>query len=312
MWHRALTWIYRLTFVVILFTLLYSLLRVEETFQDAPSSINNDAVKKKYTEFVAFYNPFMDTWEKAITTAAGLERPAPKEGDPVPSFTHDELNQYVSLLSQKVDSPLPQVTKPLPSELTKESMTMFISILQKTPADGYLRATEWMNARIKESQAGLQGALKGGVDAFKDLEGFQGSEKCSEFAACLDDPAFLDALAAAQEKRQTKKTAGEQEDLIAKMTQILGQGALKNALGENAGLRAESDRVKNQAQSGDLLQSMNLPSEGPSVSYQLPSGAGALKALQKNDPAKYKEYEKNQKPYMELKQLLDQINGGLR
>lgn len=311
-------WLARLLFAMILATLVVGLFHVREGFENAPV-LKGDAMKR-YHDFVAFYNPFMETWEKAITTAAGLERPAPKEGDPIPTFTHEELNRYVQLLSQKLGTPLPQVTTPLPGVLTTESMNSFIVLLEKTPADAFLRATEWMNARIKESHAEKDAALKGAAAAegfrltegFYVLEGFTSPETCSEFIACLDDPAVLDKIAAAQEKRQAKKSATQQDALLEKMNAILGQGPLQGALQTNAGLRAESDRIQNQAQSGEMLQSMDLPSEGPPVKYDLPAGAGALDDLKKKDPAQYKEYEKSQKPLLELKQLLNQINGGLR
>lgn len=300
-------WWTRILFGLILVTLITGLFHVQEAFENPPV-----VLAKRYHDFIMFYNPFMETWKKAITTAVALERPAPKEGDPVPHFTDAELNQYVQLLSQKLDAKLPAITDPLPDTLTTSSMTTFVPLLDKTSSDAFLRATEWMNTRIQESHAKKEAALKG--EGFHTLEGFYTMPaQCSEFIKCLDDSEFLDQLAAAQEKRQAKKSASQQDDLLTKMNAILGQGSLQNALQTNAGLKAESDRIQNQAQSGDLLKSMDLPSmNDPVEKYSLPAGADALKRMKKDNPEKYKEYEKSQKPYMELKQLLDQINGGLR
>lgn len=303
-------WWARLLFGFILVTLVAGLFHVKEGFENEPRLKGETATR--YRDFVAFYNPFMETWKKAITTAAGLERPAPKEGDPIPTFTQEDLNQYVQLLSQKLDTPLPEITTPLPEVLTAASMGTLVRLLEKTPSDAFLRATEWMNARIKESHAKKDAALKG-MEGFRDLEGFAMSPGCSEFVKCIDDPEFLDKLAAAQEKRQAKKSASQQEELLTKMNSILGQGGLQNALQTNTSLRSESDRIQNQAQSGDLLKSMAMPtSNDPSGQFTLPEGADALNQLKRDDPAKYKEYQKNQTSYLQMKQLFDQINGALR
>lgn len=300
-------WLARLLFGLIFITLVAGLFHVKEGFENP---VLKGPSAKRYHDFVAFYNPFMETWEKAITTAVGLERPPPKEGDPIPTFTREELNRYVQLLSQQLDTALPEITAPLPEALTGNSMASFVQLLEKTPPEAFLRATEWMNTRIKESHAKKDAALKG--EGFQ-VEGFAASETCSEFIKCMDDPEFLDKLAAAQEKRQAKKSASQQDALLEKMNSILGQGPLQGALRTNANLRSESDRIQNQAQSGDMLKSMDLPAMDDLPSkFTLPEGADALDRMKKEDPEKYKKLKENQKPYLEMKQLFDQINRNLR
>lgn len=302
-------WLARLLFGLIFITLVTGLFHVKEGFEsDLP--VLHGVTAEQYRVFVSFYNPFMETWEKAITTAVGLERPPPKEGDPIPTIRREEMNRYVQLLSQQLDGTLPEITEPLPETLTGKSMASFVQLLDKTPPEAFLRATEWMNARIKESHAKKDAALKG--EGFK-VEGFATSETCSEFVKCMDDPEFLDKLAAAQEKRQAKKSASQQDALSEKMKSILNQSSLQQALQTNTQLRSESDRIQNQAQSGDMLKSMDLPSvDELSSKFTLPEGADALDRMKKEDPEKYKKMKENQKPYLEMKQLFDQINRNLR
>jgi hypothetical protein len=301
-------WYARILFVVLVIGLGYSLFKVEEAFQAGPAidtKTANAEIEKKYKEFIHFYNPFMETWQKAITTAVGLERPAPNEGDPIPSPTRDELNTYVRLLSQKLDTPLPFVTDPFPDSFTPGTIETIRSLLEATPVSAFQSATDWMNARIKESHEKMGGALKG--EGFR-VEGFASSDQCAAFASCLDDPAFLERLAAAQAKQSAK----EKGDIVSKMNQLIGNTGLQRSLQTNASLRSESDRIQNQAQSGDMLNSMDLPIDDLASKYTLPEGADALEKMKKNDPEKYKQYQTNQKSYVEMKQLFDQISRNLR
>jgi hypothetical protein len=301
-------WYARILFVALVIGLGYSLFRVEEAFQAGPSvdaKMADAEIEKKYKEFIHFYNPFMETWQKAITTAVGLERPAPKEGEPVPSPTRDELNTYVRLLSQKLDTRLPFITDPFPDSFTPGTIDLIRSLLETTPVSAFQSATDWMNARIKESHEKMGGALKG--EGFR-VEGFASSDQCAAFAACLDDPAFLERIAAAQ----TKQSAKGKGELVDKMNQLLGNTGLQRALQTNASLRSESDRIQNQAQSGDMLKSLDLPLDDLVGKFTLPAGADALEKMKKDDPEKYKKYKTNQKSYVEMKQLFDQINRNLR
>lgn len=295
----------RIVFILLVVGLTYSLFRVEEGFQTQTHVVKNDAaMERAYKQFIEFYNPFMDTWQKAITTAVGLERPAPKEGDPVPSPTRDELNTYIRLLSQKQDTPLPLITDPFPESLTPGTIETVGQLLEKTPIRAFQAATEWMNARIKESHEKMGGAMKG--EGFR-VEGFSG-DQCAAFESCLNDPAFLERLAAAQ----AKQSATQKGDLVGKMNELLGNAGLQSALKQNMSLRGESDRIQNQAQSGDLLKEMDLPLDDLANKFTLPAGADALEKLKKDDPEKYKQYKTNQKSYVEMKQLFDQINRNLR
>lgn len=332
----------RVIFLLLVIGLGYGLVRVQEGFVNptAATTVFSKEMEAVYHKFVAFYNPFMDSWEKAITTAVGLERPAPKEGDPVPTFRREDLNQYIGLLSQKLDTPLPEVTAPLPETIRAEGVDTVTRLMTTTPPQAYVRALEWVNARLRESQEKLAAAQKGGgAEGFAmpprhaspqaarwAVEGFQpqaarwavegyadggATGSCSAFAACLQDPAFLDQLTAAQAKRSATQSATAQNDLLGKMNAVLGEGRLAAEQQTHASLRAATDRVQNQAQSGDLLASMDLPTE-PVPKITLPAGADALDRMKKEDPAKYKEYQLNQRPLLEMKQLFSQINANLR
>lgn len=295
-----------LSFLTILFVLVYGLLRVEEGFETIQPK-----TQAMYKNFVAFYRPFMVNWEKAITTAVGLERPAPTESSTtVPAPTLKELNQYIAILSQKLDTSLPPIrSTPLPDELTPSFLPEFSALLNKK--SDYQRAIEWMNQQLEESHAQLQQTKTG--EGF-EVEGFSPSESmCADVVACIENnPELLDRLAKAQQANTEKRSATQQEELLQKMEQLLGNNALSSGLSKNASLVAKSDEIQNQAKSGKLLDSLSLGSKEDSPSFSLPPGANKLEELKKNNPDQYKEYEKNNKHFVEMKGLFDQINRSLR
>jgi hypothetical protein len=129
-------------------------------------------------------------------------------------------------------------------------------------------------------------------------EGFDGSSQCQELLKCQEE----------NDASQSKKT---EERIKLFMKQFAEDQELKALLEKNMRLVEESKKVQNQAQSGELLGKMNFPKE-KSTSYTLPEGSNKLKDMEKNDPNKYKEYQKSQGQLMGLKSLIDGINGSLR
>jgi hypothetical protein len=294
-----------LSFIVIVFVFVYGLLRVEEGF--VVQTLQPETVRM-YKEFVSFFNPFLANWEKAITTAVGLERPAPTESSespPVP--TRAELNQYITLLSQKLDANLPLLRDPLPEELTPSFLVEFSELLSASYE--YQRAIDWMNQKIKESHAELDKTMKG--EGFH-VEGFSPSEQtCADVVECIEkNPQLLERLAKAQNQQAEKKSASQQDVLIQQMGQILGNGGISSALSQNTSLLAKSDKIQNQASSGELLPAPSK--EDPSPPVILPDGANKLDELKKKNPAQYSELKKNNTQLVEMKNLFDQINRSLR
>lgn len=303
-----------LSFIMILFLCIYGLLRIEDISVKEGFALQPETVRI-YGEFVSFFNPFMVNWEKAVTTAVGLERPAPTESSAKPPTpTRAELNQYITLLSQKLDAKLPPLRDPLPTELTPSFLIEFSELL--SASYDYQRAIDWMNQKIRESHAELEKTREGfRLKEFRlkefQVEGFSPSEQtCADVIQCIEkNPQLLDRLAKAQNQQAEKKSASQQEILIQQMSQILRNGGISSALTQNASLLAKSDQIQNQAKSGDLLPSFPKEDSSPIV---LPEGANKLDELKKNNPAQYKEYEKNNAQLVEMKSLFDQINRSLR
>jgi hypothetical protein len=294
-----------LSFAAILFLCIYGVLRVEDLSVKEGFALQPETVRT-YQQFVSFFNPFMANWEKAITTAVGLERPAPTESSAQPpAIQRAELNQYISLLSQKLDAKLPPIRDPLPAELTPSFLVEFSELLSASYE--YRQAIDWMNQKIRKSHAELEKTRAG--EGFH-VEGFAPSDQmCADVVECIEkNPQLLERLAKAANRQTEKKSASEQEVLIKQMSQILGNNGISSALSQNASLLAKSDQIQNQAKSGDLLPS--FPKE-ESPAIVLPEGANKLDELKKNNPAQYKEYEKNNAQLVEMKSLFEQINRSL-
>ena len=291
--------------ILLILFFFISLFLMKEGFQDVPL---NPLFLEEYTKFSGFYNAFMKNWEKAIVTSVQLEKPAPTESaSSPPPPSRNELNEYITILSRKKDIPYPLLTDPLPSTITSSSLVQYKSIIpmDSTP---YLRAIEWMNQQLSESQKDLGPALKG--EGFR-VEGFD-NNMCQDLSQCFaNNPELVAQLVKAQKDAEEKERVSLQEELLIRLKKINGDQMLQNAFKQNQELIQKSENIQKQAQSGELLSQLDIPSE-PSVPYQLPPGANALNDLEKNDPAKYKEYSQKYKQFMDMKSLMSQINGNLR
>lgn len=293
--------------VVILFILLLliPLFMIHEEFENVPL---NPVFIEQYQKFIEFYNSFMKNWEKAIITSVQLEKPAPSESSSSPSPpSRNELNEYITILSKKKDNPFPQIADPLPSTVSSNALVQYKNIIPVDSAP-YLHALEWMNQQISDSQKDLGPALKG--EGFR-VEGFD-NNMCQDLSQCFaNNPELVAQLLKAQKDAEEKQSLSLQEELLVRLKKINEDKTLQNALKQNQELVQKSENIQKQAQSGELLSQLNIPSE-QSVPYQLPPGANALNDLEKNDPAKYKEYNKNYKQLIDMKTLMNQINGNLR
>lgn len=291
--------------ILLILFFFISLFLMKEGFQDVPL---NPLFLEEYNKFSGFYNSFMKNWEKAIITSVQLEKPAPTESaSSPPPPSRNELNEYITILSKKKDTSFPLLTDPLPSTITSSSLVQYKGII---PVDStpYLRALEWMNQQISESQKDLGPALKG--EGFR-VEGFD-NNMCQDLSQCFaNNPELVAQLLKAQKDAEEKERVSLQDELLVRLKKINGDASLQKALKENQELVQKSENIQKQAQSGELLSQLNISSE-PSVPYQLPPGANALNDLEKNDPAKYKEYSQKYKQLMDMKSLMSQINGNLR
>ena len=296
----------------LLFLIYVMIYRSSEGFEDSV---------EKYKKFVLFYNFFLDSWEKAITTSVGLDKPQ-TEGTPqasAPEPSRAELNNYINTLSNTVGV-LPVLTDPLPA------FTNATEILPFIPKDvkPYLNALNWMNSKIEESHAKLQKSLRG--ETFigeKSLRGetFIGEAFTTQFAVVdefLKNKISIEGFETQCQQLtqqiaqcQQEQHATDEKTLSDLLDSFLTNQALIIALQKNKDLIAESKKIENQAKSGELLNQLNLPQEDK-ITYEIPPGGDALAQMEKNDPERYKRLKSEGGAFFSIKQTIEQINRNLR
>ena len=258
---------------------------IRENFQGSKDSKESEIAAVYEKVATTLYNPFLKNWEKAIVSSIGLEA-NPLEPQKTP--TRDEMNQYIEQLSVKLGKPLPPLTDPLPKVMDPTIP------LPNDPAP-YTNALTWMNTQLAKSHEKL-GALQG-KESFVVYEGFDATSICQQMVQCQES--------------QKDKDAAKNQELSDRFAQFGKNADLSAAFNGNLDLMEKSKKIQDAAQSGELLNQMNLPTED-SISYSLPEGADALTKMKKNNPAKYDDYEKNYGQFFALKGLMDQINSNLR
>jgi hypothetical protein len=82
----------------------------------------------------------------------------------------------------------------------------------------------------------------------------------------------------------------------------------------NGRLTRKAKETEAKAQSGDWIKDVRIGGGGgeKEPSFTVPTGGDALDKLRQKDPARYKEVEKKNASLFSIKQLMEQINAGLR
>lgn len=254
---------------------------------------------KSYQQFISFYNTFMPNWEKAVMTSMSMNAPPPEEltepsqssNNKAPTPSQAQLNAYIKQLSKTSTTEFPPITDALPKEIDRPSFESVKDILP-TDIQPYLNALTWMNKNIAEAQANLK-AMKN--------EGFDNPAICPAVVQCMD----------AQKAQAEQDFLKKQQLLTAVLEKFNTSTALKQLMKDNEILVKKTKDIQNQAQSGELLNSMAKSNE-PKIVYTLPPGANALADLESSDPATYQEYKTNYAPLFGMKQQFEQINRNLR
>jgi hypothetical protein len=274
-----------------------------------------DPLIEKYKQFALFYNSFLDSWEKAITTSIGLDTPQ-TEGATKPSQpTRGKLNNYITTLSNKIGM-LPALTDPLPT------FTNATEILPHIPKvfQPYLTALQWMNGKLEESHEKLQKSLRGETFIGSEFIGlefigleFIGEAFTNQFNL-LENEGFetqCQQLTQQIAQCQQEQKATDEKTLSDILDSFLTNKELMAASAKNAALIAESKKIENQAKSGELLNQLNLPQED-TIKYEIPPGGDALAQMEKNDPERYKRLKSEGGAFFSIKQTIEQINRNLR
>lgn len=297
----------QIIWIILLILLIVISWKVTEGF--APTLSDNFV--QNYQQFVEFYNPFQVNWEKAVITVSSMDTEQEPLTDPTaspssvtpPTPSRSKLNQVIRALSTKEGKPFPPITDPLPNQVTSDTIS---SIMDQIPTDPqpYQNALEWMNSNLSTAQKDLEKALKG--------EGF---ENCDLLSQCMaGNPEFVANVVKAQKEQEAQQTQYKQEVAGYNLDKFTKNASLMNAASTNQNLIEKSKKIQNQAQSGELLNQIDLPKE-PATKYNIPAGGNALAEMKQNNPAEYEKYEKSGGsigPFFRMKQLFEQINRNLR
>lgn len=301
-----------LIIIGILCIILY-FIRQTEGFEDPiePELID------KYSRFVAFYNPFLINWEKAIVTSIGLDtviKPLtdPSQvGSPSASFTTPtriEINAYIQNLEKTLKKPFPPLTDALPSTLD----SALITELSQRPLDpsAYQNALQWMNKSLSAAHTQMD-ALKKSPEGFNSQRK-EGFDNCAEYTKCMSDPEVLSNIAEAQNEQQAKKEKEKRKALEDKLDNINNNTIVQSEAKKNQELIEKSKEVEAQAKNGTLLNQFNLTNNDDSLSHFIkPLGLSKLEDMKKNNPAQYAANEKNNGKILELGTLLNSISNTL-
>jgi len=302
-----------LVFVMILLRLMTTKHDSIEMFQDTTTLEIDPKIAQEYDAFTKFFNQFQTNWEKAVVSSIASDAPQQPLTSPSqvqssqtpPEPSDSEKAEYVKILSAKEGIVFPQILSPLPNTLTPANISQ---VIQQIPTDTtpYSNALEYMNGNLMKGHANLDKALQGGALT----EGFQ--ESCSDVAQCIqNNPALIAQIAQASAAASAQNLQAQEAQLIQKLQNFTKNTQLSDQITLNQQLVDKSQDIQNQAQSGALINRINVPGGNTVAKYDLPPGADTLKQMQKNDPEKYKQLKNNFSNWASLKELLEQINGNL-
>ena len=297
-----------LTLLIILLLLHLFIVKTEEGFQVnlKPTTI------KSYNDFLSFYNTFCSNWQKAIQSSVAsqiqqqpLTDPSQVSSSGAPDIPKVDMNNYIAKLSQQLSQPLPPICKSLPSSLDNNSLLQIIKEVPKSTRP-FINALKWMNVQLEQAQANLGPALEG----IPPLENFE--DMCDNVSACFDNnPELVKRVAidlAEQQKREQKQ---QEEELVKAVQPFLIEPELRQSFNKNIILVQKAQEIQNKAESGQLLNQMNIPDDDNEIKYTKPPGANNLINIKQNNPARYNELQQNNKQWFSIKKLTDQINSNL-
>jgi hypothetical protein len=274
-------------------------------------------VAQEYSKFLTFFNQFQTNWEKAVVTSIAsdipqqpLTSPSQVQSSQTPPEPSDsEKAEYVQILSAKEGKVFPQILPQLPNTLTPANISQ---IIEQIPTDTvpYSNALEYMNTNLIKAHAKLDKALTGG----SLTEGFQ--EACNNIAQCIqNNPALIaqigQASAAATAQQSAQNLQAQEIQLQQRIQAFTNNPTLSDQIAINQQLIEKSQDIQNQAQSGALINRINVPGGNTIAKYELPAGADNLKQMQKTNPTRYNELKTNFSAWASLKEMIEQINSNL-
>jgi hypothetical protein len=207
----------------------------------------------------------------------------------------------INQLSSDLQQPLPKITEALPKQVN--SLESIRKIIPNDPQP-YQNALNYMNKQLEDSISNMGKALRGEpIESFEDM--------CQDISECIaNNPELVNKIAQAQQNQSMMNQQQMEQDLITKMNKFTQNPMLLASYKKNQLLVAEAEKIKSQAESGELLNQMDLPKE-PETKYEKSPDDDKLERMKRENPNKYKQLEKDGKQFFALKQLIEQINSAL-
>ena len=295
-------------FIILIF-LFHFTASIKEGFQDIPL---DEKTIQAYNNFLKFYNPFCVNWKKAIQTSVATNIPQQPLTDPsqvtsnsAPTISDDQMNALIYKMATESNTPFPPICTALPAQIDNKNL---LEIIQKIPKDAqpYINALTWMNINLEQAQNNLGSALQGQpIESFEDM--------CQDISQCLaNNPDLAQQIAKGINQQQQTQQKQTEQVLVATLNLFVVNPGLQKLSQINQDLVKKADDIQNQAQSGDLINQVNLPPEKSTWGKpKMPPGGNKLNDMQNSDPARYNELKQNYKMWFDIKSLMEQINGNL-
>jgi hypothetical protein len=303
-----------MTIVIILLGILIIFFLINRTFVKEPfEDISLDEnVIQGYNNFLSFYNSFCPNWQKAIVSSIAADIPQQPLTSPsqisttaAPQISESEQNAYIQKLEKTLNKALPPICTSLPSNIDSSSLKKVLQQIPVEPAS-YLNALNWMNEQLEKAHSNLGNALQGKV-----AEGFE--DMCQNISKCIaDNPELAKEIEKQLSEQNQQNIIQDEQELMNKINPFISMPELAKALSNNVDLVQKSQDIQNKAQSGEILNQMNIPGSDSQITYTIPPGGNALSQMKENDPQKYDDYKQNYSQWFMVKSLIEQINSNLR
>jgi hypothetical protein len=258
-----------------------------------------------WNNYVIFHTEFYKIWNTSLITSYSINQPRDPSVSTPPIPTNDQLNTFVKKLGMDKEKEFPPGANPL--EEIKSFKDKTLSALKEieqyddnlrimikyVPEDAsiFINAYDWMNNALEESHKSMKAALSG-----KSVDGFD---------TIADQLAKCDQL----KKTEDGKTRAQNEiELIKRITKIMNDEILQNAIKRNKELVDKSKKIKSDAESGALVGAFNTPDS--SNTFVVPDAK--LDKLKREDPKSYNNYKQNYKQLFDIQSMNEQINASLR
>lgn len=291
-----------LLFILVIIKIIYSpptLLNIYEGYYDS-----ND-VNVSYNKFITFYMTFCPLWQKAVSTAVMANTPQQpltspsqaQQGQSGSQPSAGDMDAFIQQLSATDGKQYPNICTDFPNNLTNLTTNALQNIANRIPSDStpYMNALNWMNTHMSESHAKYAKALTGNL--FK--EGF---DNCQQIQQCIaNDPEIL----------QMQQNQIQQQIFNSITSFFSNEDELMNTLQQTQNLVEASNAISNDAQSGGMLNKINIQDNSYYGETVIPDGGNNLGNLKNSNPQRYGELKSNYSMWFNIKSLIEQINNNL-